>query len=121
VLLYINKADLVNARCYFVEINPKPRLNKGGGLVSSCLMKVEKRIQKEVPGLGEKIRRARKVDKRPLIELAALAGMSTPNWYAIENEEMKTLPLATLRKVEAVLGVTFGVEFDEDEDEEEQE
>jgi transcriptional regulator with XRE-family HTH domain len=89
--------------------------------VSSCLMKVEKRIQKEVPGLGEKIRRARKVDKRPLIELAALAGMSTPNWYAIENEEMKTLPLATLRKIEAVLGVSFDVEFDQDEEEGEEE
>jgi len=87
--------------------------------VSSCLMKVEKRIQKEIPGLGEMIRRTRKIDRRPLTELAALAEMSIPNWYSIENEEMKTLPLATLRRIEAVLGVSFGVYFEEDEEEQE--
>jgi len=82
-------------------------------------MKVEKRIQKEIPGLGEMIRRTRKIDRRPLTELAALAEMSIPNWYSIENEEMKTLPLATLRRIEAVLGVSFGVYFEEDEEEQE--
>lgn len=87
--------------------------------MSSCLMKVEKRIQKEIPGLGEMIRRTRKIDRRPLTELAALAEMSIPNWYSIENEEMKTLPLATLRRIEAVLGVSFGVYFEEDEEEQE--
>ncbi|MCG6137685.1 MAG: helix-turn-helix domain-containing protein [Nostoc sp. LLA-1] len=80
--------------------------------MSSCLMKVEKRIRKEVPGLGERIRRARKIDRRSLQEIAALAGMSTPNWYAIENEEMKTLPLETLRRIEVALGVSFDVNFD---------
>ncbi|BAB78118.1 hypothetical protein DSM107007_47170 [Nostoc sp. PCC 7120 = FACHB-418] len=88
--------------------------------MSSCLMKVEKRIRKEVPGLGERIRRARKIDKRSLQEIAALAGMSTPNWYAIENEEMKTLPLATLRRIEAALGVSFDVNFDETQEESEE-
>ncbi|MBD2505694.1 helix-turn-helix transcriptional regulator [Anabaena azotica FACHB-119] len=85
-------------------------------------MKVEKRIQKEIPGLGEMIRRARKIDRRTLAELADLAGMSVPNWYSIENEEMKVLPLTTLRRIEAALGVSFNVAFDDnDVDEAEEE
>ena len=78
-----------------------------------ALMKVERRIQIDMPGLGQQIRQARKADARPLTRLAADAGMTTANWYAIENEEIKTLPEDTLRSIEAVLEKDFGVKFDD--------
>ena len=34
------------------------------------------------------------------------------NWYRIEDEK-QTLPLETLRSIEKVLGVDFGVKFPE--------
>ncbi|MBD2535949.1 helix-turn-helix transcriptional regulator [Nostoc flagelliforme FACHB-838] len=75
-------------------------------------MKVERRIQKDVPDLGERIWRARKLDKRPLTEIAATAGMSLQNWYSIEKGEIKVLPESTLRKIETALGINLGVTFD---------
>ena len=45
-------------------------------------------------------------------QLAASAGMTAANWYVIEAEEIKALPIETLRRIEEVLGVDFGVEFD---------
>jgi transcriptional regulator with XRE-family HTH domain len=77
------------------------------------LMKVERRKIIPVPGLGERIKVAREADRRSLREICSAAGMSTMNWYRIENEE-QTLPEETLRKIERVLGVDFGVRFDED-------
>ncbi len=80
----------------------------------SCLMQVERPLRKDVPGLGEKIKQARKADGRPLTKLAALADMSVQNWYSVENEDIKVLPESTLRKIEAALGVDFDVSFDEE-------
>ncbi len=74
-------------------------------------MKVRKIIDVEIPGLGERIRRARKIDKRPLTEIAEKVGMSPMNWYKIEAEETKALPEETLKKIEEVLGVDLGVNF----------
>lgn len=42
--------------------------------------------------------------------------MTRTNWYRIEAEN-QTLPVDTLRKIEQVLGVDFGVEFSEAPDE----
>ncbi|MBD2076317.1 helix-turn-helix transcriptional regulator [Phormidium sp. FACHB-592] len=64
-----------------------------------------------VPALGDKIKAARKADSRTLSAIAAAAGMSTQNWYRIE-EERQTLPEETLRLIESVLGTDFGVKFD---------
>ncbi|MBN3950107.1 MAG: XRE family transcriptional regulator [Nostoc sp. NMS7] len=36
--------------------------------------------------------------------------MSVANWYAIEQEWIKVLPLPTLRRIEQVLGIEFGVQ-----------
>ena len=78
-----------------------------------ALMKVRKIIDIEVSGLGEKIKEARERDRRSLAEICRQLDMSTMNWYKIEAEETKALPVETLRKIEKVLQVDFGVSFDE--------
>lgn len=72
-------------------------------------MKVKKVIEIEVPELGKRIKKAREANKRSLTDLCAAAGMTTANWYRIESEDTKSLPIETLRKIEDVLGVDFGV------------
>ena len=79
-------------------------------------VKVERTQLVDVPGLGAKIREAREASDRPLRELANLAGMTSANWYRIENEEVKKLPEMTLRKIEEVLGTDFGVKFEDSSD-----
>lgn len=76
------------------------------------LMKVTRTITVDTPGLGQRIREARESDPRTLTDICAAAGMATANWYRIEAEK-QDLPETTLRKIEAVLGVDFGVSFDE--------
>jgi transcriptional regulator with XRE-family HTH domain len=79
--------------------------------MTAILMKVRKVVEKEVPGLGAKIKQARESDERSLTEICALVGMTTANWYKIESEETKSLPLETLRRIEEVLAVNFGVDL----------
>lgn len=74
-------------------------------------MKVRRTSDIDVPGLGSQIKAARESDGRPLTQICQLAGMTTANWYKIEAEETKVLPVETLRKIEDVLGVDFGVIF----------
>lgn len=74
------------------------------------LMKVERKIIIDAPGLGTRIKAAREADTRSLKDIASAANMSSMNWYRIEAEE-QTLPEETLRKIEEVLGVDFGVKF----------
>lgn len=78
------------------------------------LMKVRKTIDIEVPNLGEKIKAARERDSRSLSEICRQMEMSNMNWYKIESEETKALPIETLRRIEEVLGVSFGVDFDDE-------
>lgn len=75
-------------------------------------MKVRKVIEIEVPKLGDRIRQAREADSRSLAEICRQIPMSTMNWYRIEAEETKALPVETLQRIEEVLGVDFGVKFD---------
>jgi DNA-binding Xre family transcriptional regulator len=81
--------------------------------MAEVLMKVRKVLEVDALGLGQKIKQARKGDPRTLTELAAAAGMTTANWYVIEAEEIKALPVETLERIQQVLGVDFGVSFDE--------
>lgn len=64
----------------------------------------------DVPDLGQRIRDARHKTDRTITQLAAEADISVANWYAIEQERVKVLPITTLRRIEQVLGVSFGVE-----------
>jgi transcriptional regulator with XRE-family HTH domain len=74
-------------------------------------MKVYKTTEIEVSGLGAKIKNLREKDGRDLTVICGLLQMSVTNWYRIEKES-QSLPLETLRKIEAVLGVDFGVKLD---------
>lgn len=79
----------------------------------SKVLKVRKIIDIEVAGLGDRIREARERDRRSLAEICRQMPMSTMNWYRIEASEHKALPIETLRRIEEVLGVDFGVKFDD--------
>lgn len=76
-------------------------------------MKVRRTTDKEAPGLGRRIKKAREASERSLESICKEAGMSRVYWYDIENEKVRqALPEETLRKIEKVLGVDFGVDFD---------
>ncbi len=74
-------------------------------------MKVRKTIDIEIPGLGEKIEATRRADARTLRDICGQVNMTTANWHRIEKEETKFLPIETLREIERVLGVDFGIEI----------
>jgi transcriptional regulator with XRE-family HTH domain len=76
------------------------------------LMKVVREIIVDAPGLGQRIKDARESDPRSLRAICEAVGMSQMNWYRVEAEK-QTLPEPTLRKIEEVLGVDFGVKFDD--------
>ncbi|MBD2432189.1 MAG: XRE family transcriptional regulator [Mastigocladus sp. ERB_26_2] len=77
-------------------------------------MKVRRTIEKEVPGLGEKIKQAREADDRSLEAICSEVGISRVYWYDIESERVRSaLPEETLRKIEKVLGVDLGVKFND--------
>lgn len=77
--------------------------------MKQAFMQIRKEVFIDAPGLGERIKEARKASSLTLKTLAKQAGMHPVNWYRIE-EEKQVLPIETLRKIEAVLGVDFGVE-----------
>jgi len=78
-------------------------------LQNQVLMKVG--FELDVPGLGQRIRDARHKTGRAITQLAAEADISVANWYAIEQERVKVLPVTTLQRIEQVLKVDFGVEL----------
>ena len=75
------------------------------------LMRVIRETVVDVPNLGQRIKQVREADPRSLKSICEIAGMSQMNWYRIEREE-QDLPESTLRKIEEVLNVSFGVNFD---------
>ena len=76
------------------------------------LMRVIRETIIDTPNLGQKIKEAREADPRSLKFICETVGMSQMNWYRIEKED-QDLPELTLRKIEDVLGVDFGVKFEE--------
>jgi transcriptional regulator with XRE-family HTH domain len=76
-------------------------------------VQIERVIRVDAPGIGARIKEARERDPRSVEELAKAADMTRANWYRIEHEENDVLPEPTLRKIEEVLGVDFGVRFDD--------
>lgn len=81
------------------------------GLTATATMRVVKSI--EVPNLGERIRAARKVNRRTLKSICEEIGMTPMNWYRIEKEEQE-ITFETLRKIERVLNTSFDVDFSAD-------
>ena len=78
--------------------------------MTTAVMEIYETRIVQVPGLGKRIKAVREADPRSVREIARLADMGTPNWYRIEQEKQR-LPLETLRRIEAVLGVDFGVKL----------
>jgi transcriptional regulator with XRE-family HTH domain len=67
----------------------------------------------EIPDLGRKIKQAREASKRPLTELARDAGISRQYWYQLEEEAIiGGVAYETLQKIEEVLEIDFGVNFE---------
>ena len=75
-------------------------------------MKVRAIIDVEAPGLGKRIWKARKLSDKSLAQITEQVGMTPTNWYKIEAEGTKALPLETLRKIEQVLGVDLEVDLE---------
>jgi hypothetical protein len=88
-------------------------LNQRQLSVSSQPMQVERTERRDYPKLGDRIRRQRERDPRSLVQLCREAEMTPTNWYRIEAEEVKVLPLETLRRIEKVLNFSFSVFEDE--------
>ncbi len=63
-----------------------------------------------VKDLGNKIKQAREAKGLKPTWVAAQAGMSVANLYRIENEDAKSLPHETLRKISEAIGVDFDTE-----------
>jgi DNA-binding XRE family transcriptional regulator len=71
-------------------------------------MKIVWTISDYIPELGEQISKAREASGKTTAYLAREAGMSKTNWFRIENEEIKSLPVTTLKRMENALGVDLG-------------
>ncbi len=67
----------------------------------------------EVKDLGQKVHEARVADSRSLLSICRESGISPNHWYRIERGQINTLPIETLQKIESVLGVDFGITFDD--------
>jgi transcriptional regulator with XRE-family HTH domain len=77
-------------------------------------MIVRRTIDREVLGLGQKIKRAREADGRSLEAICGEVGISRVYWYDIEGEKVRgSLPEETLRRIEKALGTDLGVNFDD--------
>jgi transcriptional regulator with XRE-family HTH domain len=76
-------------------------------------VKIRRCIDKEIEGLGDRIRQARKESGETIELLAGKAGISRVYWYDIEKERIRdSLPEETLRRIEKALNLDLGVNFD---------
>jgi transcriptional regulator with XRE-family HTH domain len=76
-------------------------------------MRIARTTYIEIKGLGNRIRTARKLDRRTLKEIAKEAGISEGHWHVIEKEQ-GVIPEETLLRVQEALQVNLGFqqEFD---------
>ncbi|WNZ45178.1 helix-turn-helix transcriptional regulator [Leptolyngbya boryana CZ1] len=71
-------------------------------------MRITHELFADIPGLGERIKNAREASGKTTTALARAAGMSRGNWYRIESEELKSIPLDTLKRIEEALEIDLG-------------
>ncbi|MBW4603985.1 MAG: helix-turn-helix domain-containing protein [Calothrix sp. FI2-JRJ7] len=76
-------------------------------------MKVRKIERKEIetPELPKQIAQAQKESGKPVSEICQAVGFSRTYWYQLVNGREEAIAEETLRKIEEVLGVDFGVYF----------
>lgn len=97
------------------ELYCRHLFNTGVDMITELLHRQPMKVgfERDYPDLAERIRTARLASDKPITKLAAAADVSVSNWYAIEQERIKVLPVQTLRRMEQVLGVDFGVRFED--------
>lgn len=66
----------------------------------------------ETPDLPKQIAQAQKDSGKAISEICKAVGFSRTYWYQIVNGREEAIAEETLRKIEEVLGVNFGVQFD---------
>ncbi|MGF2036881.1 MAG: helix-turn-helix domain-containing protein [Nostoc sp. CmiVER01] len=72
------------------------------------------KLEVDVPGLGDRIKQAREARGRPVTQMAKEVGISRNYWYQLEAEAvLGGVAEETLRKIEEMLGVDLGVQFDD--------
>jgi transcriptional regulator with XRE-family HTH domain len=77
-------------------------------------MKIRRFVEIESEGIGERIKKFRKADGRPIEVLAGESKISRSYWHDIEGERVRdALPEETLRRIERVLNIDLGVKFDD--------
>ncbi len=71
-------------------------------------------IVDDFPGLGQRIRQARELDKRSLSQICRECGVSRSYWYQLEGEDMRSPATEeVIRKIEQALGVDLEVRFND--------
>lgn len=74
-------------------------------------MRIRKVDELDVPDLAARLKAAREADDRSLAEICRQVGVSPQYWYNLERGTVTTMSFETLRKIEEVLGVDFGVKL----------
>lgn len=68
----------------------------------------------DFPGLGKRIKEAREKDDRSLIQICKECDISRSYWYQLEAEDMRSaVTEEIIRKIETILNVDLGVNFDD--------
>ena len=75
-------------------------------------MKVAKTVTVEIPNLGVTIGAAVKKDARSVQVLATAVGISDATLYNIINEKHGQVKIETIERLENLLGIDLGVNFD---------
>jgi len=73
-------------------------------------MKVRRTQEAEIPDLSQRLKEAR--GDTPLSQVARDAGISRLSLRRFEEGAVEAIAYPTLKKLEQVLGVDFGVSFD---------
>lgn len=92
------------------QCKPDTLANDGSGI------KVHRRITQtiDIPDLSEKVRQAQEESGLSVSEVCRRIRISRTYWYKLVNDELSEgLAEPTLRKIEEVLGVDFGVSFND--------
>jgi transcriptional regulator with XRE-family HTH domain len=71
------------------------------------------RKEVEIPDLNRRIADAQKDSGKPIAVICKMVGFSRSYWYQMINGKEEAIAEETLRKIEEVLGVDFGVSFND--------
>ncbi len=77
----------------------------------SSFMRIRKVDEVDVPDMAARLKSARVADDRSLAEICRQVGVSPQYWYNLERGAVSTMSFETLRKIEEVLGVDFGIKL----------